>query len=81
MKFVLIGLIAVIGIFALFVTVVVSPLEQNLSSAANTSSYELLGANYSQFEGMPELFAYWWLLPIFVIVVLTGYGAYKVYKK
>jgi hypothetical protein len=80
MKFVLIGLIVVVGVFALFVTVGVSPLERNLSEAANTSAVELLGSNYSQFSGMPELLAYWWILPIFIMVGLIGYGVYKVYK-
>jgi type II secretory pathway pseudopilin PulG len=57
LKFVLIALIIVVGIFALFVTIGISPLERNLSEAANTSAVELLGSNYSQFSGMPELLA------------------------
>jgi hypothetical protein len=80
LKFVLIALIIVVGIFALFVTIGISPLERNLSEAANTSAVEVLGSNYSQFSGMPELLAYWWILPIFVIVILIGYGIYKAYK-
>jgi len=81
MKFVWIGLIIIVGLFALFVTIGVSPLERNLSEAANTSAVEVLGSNYSQFTGMPELLAFWWILPILVIVCLIGYTVYKVYKR
>jgi hypothetical protein len=81
MKFVLIGLITVVGLFCIFVTVAVSPLERNLSEAANTSAVDALGSNYSQFQGVPELLAYWWILPIFIIVILIGYAIYKVYKR
>jgi hypothetical protein len=81
MKFVLIGLIVVVGIVTLIITVGLSPLSQNLSEAANTSAADVLGSNYSQFDGVPQLLAYWWTLPVFVMAALIGYGVYKVYKK
>jgi hypothetical protein len=81
MKWVLIGLIFVIGIFVFLVSIGVSPLERNLSDAANTSAVEVLGSNYSQFDGMPQLFAYWWIFPLFLIPCLIAWGIWKVYKR
>jgi hypothetical protein len=80
MKWLLIVVIVIVGIFALFVTVAVSPMERNLSEAANQSAVDVMGSNYSQFSGVPELLKYWWMLPIFVMAILMMYGAYKVYK-
>lgn len=81
MKFVFIGLIIVIGLFTLLVTMGLSPLSRNLSTAANDSAVEVLGSNYSQFEGVQQLFNYWWIAPIFFVVFLAGYAVYKVYKR
>lgn len=81
MKFILIGLVIVVGIFAIVVTVGLTPVSQNLSVAANESAADVLGSNYSQFGGMPELFAYWWIIPILVMVALVGYVVYKLYKR
>lgn len=81
MKFVLIGLVIVVGIFAVIVTVGLTPVSRNLSAAANTSASDVLGSNYSQFDGVAELFTWWWILPIFVMVILVGYVVYKIYKR
>jgi len=81
MKWLLIGVIVVIGIFVIFVSVALTPLSQNLSEAANTTDSDVLGSNYTQFEGMPQLFAYWWILPVFFLAIMVVYAVYKVYKR
>jgi hypothetical protein len=81
MKWILIGLIAVIGIFIFTVSMGLSSFERNLSDAANTTAVEVLGSNYTQFSGMPELFAYWWIAPLFVIPCLVIFAIWKVYKR
>lgn len=80
MKYVIMAVVVIVGIFAVIFTVEMSPVQRNLSASANATAAEVLGSNYTQFSGMPELFAYWWLFPIFVIVGLIGVIMYKLYK-
>ena len=81
MKWILIALVLIIGIFVFFVYMGASPMERDLSQSTNQTAIDTLGSNYTQFDGMPEILAYWWIIPFFFIAVMIGYGVYKIYKR